>query len=423
MKKWMIASAILITLSGASGTAFGQPKIAEREPRQVQIDIFVAQVNRAAALQIGLISDNSGGVSSAFVNREQAQQALQRLANLGLAQVVTRPTVLALDGQNAVIQVGGEVAVPVAEPADASSVSFVPTGVCMKVTPAIRDNGQVLLAIDSQISRRSEGSIRLENGAQAPVFDMTSATTRVELNDGQTWMFTQSYACACKENAEQLPLLAYVPVFGRLAGFGELTPENSVYLVLVTPQLIPPAAIKDQFQFDVRICEGDPDGSQEAGTLKILSTPRIVTLDGREFNFNVGGVSTADAEDARELVEFGTRLSILPRSVDDQTVFIDARFENTKPTSASASGVLNLVGKSFRMIGKVKLGEPTRMMLDQRDCKKLWCDVTITKAKPRIVRPLSYAGRSYDITMQMSEVGAEGYLKKKVILKGLSLTT
>ena len=107
MKMWVIASAMLITLSGASGTAFGQPKIAEREPRQVQIDIFVAQVNRTAALQIGLTSDNSGGVSSAFVNREQAQQALQALANLGLAQVVTRPTVLALDGQNAVIQVGG----------------------------------------------------------------------------------------------------------------------------------------------------------------------------------------------------------------------------------------------------------------------------------------------------------------------------
>jgi Flp pilus assembly secretin CpaC len=383
MKMWVIASAMLITLSGASGTAFGQPKIAEREPRQVQIDIFVAQVNRTAALQIGLTSDNSGGVSSAFVNREQAQQALQALANLGLAQVVTRPTVLALDGQNAVIQVGGEVAVPVAEPADASSVSFVPTGVCMKVTPAIRDNGQVLLAIESQISRRSEGSIRLDNGAQAPVFDMTSATTCVELNDGQTWMFTQSYACARKEKADNLPLLAFMPVFGRLAGFGELTPENSVYLVLVTPQLIPPVAARDQFRFDVCICEGDPDGSREAGTLKVLASPTLVTPDGSTADFNIGGEAPVP-DGARSLTwkEFGTHLSVTAKDRNCATFFLDANLETTSVASGPDDRLVQLNGRTAKTAGRVRFGEPVRIMLDQGDGKKLWCDVTVTVANP-----------------------------------------
>lgn len=381
MKKWAIACAMLITLIGTSTIAFGQSEIVERERRQVQIDIFVAQVNRAAAQQFGLIGANPAREST-LVDSEQARQALQTLANLGLAQEVTRPTLRTFDGQNAVIQVGDQVAVPVSGAAGAASVRYVPTGVCMKVTPTIRDNGQVLLAIESQISRRSEGSVRLDNGEQAPVFDVTAATLRAELPDGQTWMLTQSYACACKEKADTLPILAFMPLFGRLAGFAELTPENSVYLVLVTPRLISPPVAKDLFQIEARICEGDPNGSREAGTMKIVANPTLVTRDGCTADFKGGELAALTPQGAVQYVEYGTHVTVLPHMVDDTWVHLDMKLELTDRTADADPSVLRVAGQTSRVVGKFKLGEPVRVMIDKGEGKKLWCDVTVTAANP-----------------------------------------
>jgi Flp pilus assembly secretin CpaC len=383
MKKWVIASAILMILTGALGTAFGQPKVVDPEPRQVQIDILVAQANRDAARRIGLISENLGGVTSKFVNSEQAMWALRVLTDLGLAQIVTKPTLTTLDGHDAVFQIGNQVAVPVVAADGALKVSYQPTGVCMKITPKIHDVGQIALAVDSLISQRSEGSVVLDNGTQAPIFDATQAIVSQELRDGQTWMFAQSYASACEAADEQLPLLAFMPILNRLAGFNQFTAANSVYLVLVTPHAMAPVAVKKQYQVDVRICEGDPDGSREAGTLKILASPRLVTLDGRPGDFNVGGeLAALTPEGAVQFVEFGTAVSVLVRGVDDTWVHLDMKMEKTDRTDDPDPSVLRIAGQTARTVGKFKLGEPVRMMLDKGDGKKLWCDVTVTAANP-----------------------------------------
>src|SRR5262249_43574886 len=113
MKKWMLAVSALIAVIGLAEFSFGQPKVSESEPRNIQIDVVVAQVHRAAAKRSGLMDENANGTCSRIVDGAQAQQSLQALAELGLARLVTRPTLLALDGQVAYIHVTDQAAVPV----------------------------------------------------------------------------------------------------------------------------------------------------------------------------------------------------------------------------------------------------------------------------------------------------------------------
>jgi Flp pilus assembly secretin CpaC len=256
-------------------------------------------------------------------------------------------------------------------------------GVCLQVTPKFREDGRIALAVDSRISSLAKSTVRLPSGEQAPVFDITMATTCEAIRDGQTWMFTQAHACACQEKVEQLPFLAYLPVLGRLMWLDELTPENSVYLVLVTPRVIAPHVVKDLFQIEARVCEGDPNGSREAGTLKMLANPTLVTRDGHAADFNVGGeLAALTPEGAVQYVEFGTLVSVLARRVDDTWVHLDMKVEKTDRTDDPDPSMLKVAGHTSRTVGKFKLGEPVRMMLDKGDGKKLWCDVTVTVANP-----------------------------------------
>src|SRR4051794_28591007 len=44
-----------------------------------------------------------------------------------------------------------------------------------------------------------------------------------------------------------------------------------------------------QLMISVRLCEGDPLGSREAGTLKVLAEPKLITIENRPGSFVVGG--------------------------------------------------------------------------------------------------------------------------------------
>ncbi len=61
-----------------------------------------------------------------------------------------------------------------------------------------------------------------------------------------------------------------------------------------------------QFQFNLRVLEGDPLGSLEEGTLKVLAEPRLITLENQSFSFHSGGeVTVRDDSRTVERVPFG----------------------------------------------------------------------------------------------------------------------
>jgi Flp pilus assembly secretin CpaC len=382
MRPLAIGCLVFMFCGGVTGFALGQDALASAAPKQqVQLNVVVAQVNRAAALQLGLMhslsANQTGG--SCLVNGECAERTLHSLRNLGLAKVLANPSMITLNGRPAEFHVGGEAPYGTAE----GGVNFRAYGTRVALLPVVQGDGRLRLQINVEVSKIDPELSVAGNGIVAPGFDTRTLATTTELRSGETLALNGLSDCNCEAKDESLPLLAYLPVLGRLAGFGELTPENSVYLLLVTPQLIPPVAVKDQFQFDMRICEGDPDGSREAGTLKVLANPTLVTLDNRTADFFVGGeLAALSPEGAVQFVEFGTQVSVLARSVDDTWVHLDMKLEKTDRTDDPDPSVLKVAGHTSRTVGKFKLGEPVRMLLDKGNGKKLWCDVTVTKANP-----------------------------------------
>src|SRR6266705_3059258 len=71
-----------------------------------------------------------------------------------------------------------------------------------------------------------------------------------------------------------------------------------------------------QLRINVRVFEGDPLGSQEAGTLKVLSEPRLVTLENRPFSFFSGSeMVVPDGSKGVQFIEVGRMIKGKPGAV------------------------------------------------------------------------------------------------------------
>ncbi len=68
-----------------------------------------------------------------------------------------------------------------------------------------------------------------------------------------------------------------------------------------------------RFQINVSLRQGNPGGSREAGTLKVLAEPVLVARDGQEVTDFSGGEVDLDGQ----IVEIGHRLRATPEAVDN----------------------------------------------------------------------------------------------------------
>jgi hypothetical protein len=213
--------------------------------------------------------------------------------------------------------------------------------------------------------------------------------TTLETRDQQTVALTLFPANRCQAEVATLPLVAYLPVLGRLAGFGAVTEDNSAWLILLTPRRIVRQAAKktelDQgnlvyYELNLRVCEGDPNGDLSDSKIKILANTTLAILDGRQADFVIGNSTPVPGGNNQiSFLEFGTRLRMSVMKGDDHFAYLDATLELTDAVPSAEEDVKQSAGQVLKMIGKIKLGEPVRMMMDKGDGKKLWCDMTVRK--------------------------------------------
>ena len=98
-------------------------------------------------------------------------------------KTLASPKVAVLNGQQARISVGGTLGYLLTTATNTStlqSVSFLPYGVVLEVTPIITDDGQVLMKVAPQVS-----TARINATSKLPEGESTEVTTTVLLSEGQ----------------------------------------------------------------------------------------------------------------------------------------------------------------------------------------------------------------------------------------------
>ena len=199
-------------------------------------------------------ASGNGGIYQIMGNDFTA--TLQAIATAGKAQVLSRPSILARDGQMAEIVVGQSVYLPsgVSFSAVGGSATTVPTingtyqnvGIQLDVTPFIGANNLIQMILQPQITSIDtstpgqviEGGSIISSAVYAPNINKRSANTVVVTPDGQPVVIGGLIANEKSSNDSKIPLLGDIPVLGQLFRFSAKSNQKSELLIFLTPHIV-----------------------------------------------------------------------------------------------------------------------------------------------------------------------------------------
>jgi type IV pilus assembly protein PilQ len=233
-------------------------------PRQVRIKVKFVNVRRDDNLEIGvgfdslpfsqfgietatngfatplLSGDGDGAVTlptGFFAGTFQSDFGifLEALDEVSDVEVIASPEILALDGEQAKIQVGDRLGFRVTTTTETSSlesVEFLEVGTVLEVTPRISDDGFVRLDIHPKVSTGSIDSTGL------PTESTTEVTTMMNVRHGESVIIGGLLNASRQRVKSQVPFLGDLPWVGKLFGKSRWLDDRSEVVVLITPYIV-----------------------------------------------------------------------------------------------------------------------------------------------------------------------------------------
>ncbi|RWC57348.1 type II secretion system secretin GspD [Mesorhizobium sp.] len=207
-------------------------------PTQVMLEAVIAEVTLNDDLKYGLrwffenggmnisVSDVAKGVAAAAMPgfnwsyaTDNIQVTLNALSSITDVNVISAPTIMALNNQKAVLQVGDQVPIATRQVVDQTigsspvvSVEMKDTGVILTVTPRINNAGRVMLDIEQEVSNVTKTT---SSGIDSPTIQQRKIQTRVLVNDGESLALGGLIQSRNNIDRTQVPILGDIPIIGN----------------------------------------------------------------------------------------------------------------------------------------------------------------------------------------------------------------
>ncbi|WP_426538201.1 type II secretion system secretin GspD [Bradyrhizobium sp. McL0615] len=246
----------------------------DRPLMQVAIDATVAEVTLTDDLQFGVqafltskdvgLGKNNGAVSLLSAGQDVAQGALLQKVAPGLnlllgsasqprvilnalstitdVKVLSSPSIVALDNQPALLQVGDEVPITTSSAAVltnaatpiVNTITMRNTGVILKVLPHVHANGSVQLEVDQEISN----IVNADKQTLTPTIAQRRVHSTVSVTSGQTVLLAGLISERSQETKSGIPGLREIKFLGDVFGNTSNTKTRSEIIIFIKTQLI-----------------------------------------------------------------------------------------------------------------------------------------------------------------------------------------
>jgi pilus assembly protein CpaC len=247
---------------------------------QVMLEVRVAEMSRSVTKRMGVnfsyVNGNDFGVSllgglSSFDNTgggglaqsfSDAITALLRfssgnttwtffidaLKENGLVKILAEPTLIAQSGQTASFLAGGEFPYPIPQGGqnDNITIEFKPFGVMLLFTPTVLSEDRISISVAPEISELDFSTAQRFGGFVVPGLSKRTASTTVELADGQSFAIAGLLKETVKEEISKFPLLGDIPILGALFRSSAFQKEETELIIIVTVHLVKPLDMAKQ---------------------------------------------------------------------------------------------------------------------------------------------------------------------------------
>ncbi len=180
----------------------------------------------------GLFGFNTGSVSwTGFVDA---------LKEENLVKVLAKPTLVALNGQEAAFLAGGEFPIPVPQAFGLVTIQFKKFGVGLVFTPNIMSSKHISLNVAPEVSELDFQNALRTQGFLVPAISTRRAATTIELADGQSFAIGGLMRDNVRESVKKFPFLGELPIIGALFRSSSFQKNETELLIIVTPHLVKP---------------------------------------------------------------------------------------------------------------------------------------------------------------------------------------
>jgi general secretion pathway protein D len=157
--------------------------------------------------------------------------------------VVSSPSILVLDNQEARLQIGDEVPIATQQVRDVSdpaspivnTISFRDTGIILTVRPRVSESGRVILDIEQEVSSVSTTTT---SGIDSPTISQRRIDTSVSILNGQTIALGGLIEESRNRTNSRVPVAGEIPVLGALFRNRSDRTTRTELLILITPRVV-----------------------------------------------------------------------------------------------------------------------------------------------------------------------------------------
>lgn len=241
--------------------------------QQVQVDVEVIELSKAAGAELGikwgqmsrtssgedqLDSDHTtmvqsdarnprngqpwsnlvGGGGTAFGLYERIAAKLNYMVQNGTAKVLAKPNLVAVSGGKAVFLAGGEIPVPISQQQNQVTFEWKPYGIKLAIEPVVLEDGRISMKVAPEVSQLDyNNAVRISNFV-VPAVTSRRAETQLVLNQGQGLAIGGLLQNTESKVVEQIPLLGSIPILGELFKSTKYQHNETELTILVTPRLV-----------------------------------------------------------------------------------------------------------------------------------------------------------------------------------------
>jgi general secretion pathway protein D len=167
---------------------------------------------------------------------------LNALSTITDVKVLSSPSIVALDNQPALLQVGDEVPITTSSAAVltnaatpiVNTITMRNTGVILKVLPHVHANGSVQLEVDQEISN----IVNADKQTLTPTIAQRRVHSTVSVTSGQTVLLAGLISERSQETKSGIPGLREIKFLGDVFGNTSKTKTRSEIIIFIKTQLI-----------------------------------------------------------------------------------------------------------------------------------------------------------------------------------------
>ena len=157
---------------------------------------------------------------------------IHALVSDGKARILSRPSVMTMSGEQATIQIGGEIPYTISN-VNGTTVNFRNYGIILQFKPIVDAQNRIVSTVSTEVSNLSGQAV---NGQ--PIITTRRADSVVTLDSGSSIIIGGLMDSSEGKVVSKIPLLGNIPILGEFFKYSSKRRDKRELIILVTPYIV-----------------------------------------------------------------------------------------------------------------------------------------------------------------------------------------